>query len=105
MNHSSEDIARQLRLGEDSGWEFKQIEFSGNRPTSPRRDDLADEIAAFANGDGGVLLCGVTDQGVVQGMSRPQIDTELTRPDSAAVPVAVVPPDGAAPKVTVGAEV
>ena len=74
MNHSSEDIARQLRLGEDSGWEFKQIEFSGNRPTSPRRDDLADEIAAFANGDGGVLLCGVTDQGVVQGMSRPQMD-------------------------------
>ena len=74
MNHSNEDIARQLRLGEDSGWEFKQIEFSGNRPTSPRRDDLADEIAAFANSDGGVLLCGVTDQGVVQGMSRPQMD-------------------------------
>ena len=75
MNHSNEDIARQLRLGEDSGWEFKQIEFSGNRPKSPSRDDLADEIAALANSDGGVLLCGVTDQGVVQGMSRPQMDS------------------------------
>ena len=74
MSYRNEDIARQLRLGEDSGWEFKQIEFSGNLPKSPRRDDLADEIAAFANGDGGVLLCGVTDQGEVQGMTRPQMD-------------------------------
>ena len=74
MNYRSDDIARQLRLGEDSGWEFKQIEFSGNRPKSPRRDDLADEIAAFANSDGGVLLCGVTDPGVVQGMTRAQMD-------------------------------
>ena len=71
--YSKEDIARQLRLGEDSDWEFKQIEFSGNRPTSPSRHDLADEIAAFANTDGGVLLCGVTDEGHVQGMSREQL--------------------------------
>ncbi len=74
MNYEDDDIARQLRLGEDSGWEFKQIEFSGNRPQSPRRDDLADEIAAFANSDGGVLLCGVTDRGAVQGMTRAQMD-------------------------------
>ena len=78
MNYSAEDISRRLRLGEDSGWEFKQIEFIGNRPKSPRRGDLADEIAAFANTDGGVLLCGVTDRGGVQGMSRAQMD-ELER--------------------------
>ena len=78
MNYSAEDISRRLRLGEDSGWEFKQIEFVGNRPKSPRRGDLADEIAAFANTDGGVLLCGVTDRGGVQGMSRAQMD-ELER--------------------------
>ena len=73
MNYSNEDIARQLRLGEDSNWEFKQIEFSGNRPTSPGRGDWADEIAAFANANGGVLLCGVTDDGGIQKMSREQI--------------------------------
>ena len=73
MNYS-DDIKRRLRLGEDSGWEFKQIEFSGDRPTSPKRDDLADEIAAFANAHGGVLLCGATDDGAVHGMSRAQID-------------------------------
>ena len=48
---------------EDSTWEFKAIEFAGNRPRSPNRDDLANEITAFANADGVVLLCGVTDAG------------------------------------------
>ena len=74
MNFSDEDIKRQIRLGEDSHWEFKEIVFTGNVPKGPRRDDLADELAAFANTDGGVLLCGVTDSGDVQGMSREQMD-------------------------------
>ena len=78
MNFSDEDIRRQMRLGEDSHWEFKEIEFVGNVPRSPRRGDLADELAAFANTDGGVVLCGVTDDGDVQGMSREQMD-ELER--------------------------
>lgn len=78
MNTSNADIRHQLRLGEDSEWEFKQIEFAGNRPKSPKRNELADEIAAFANSNGGVLLFGVTDAGSVQGMSREQMD-ELER--------------------------
>ena len=78
MNFSDEDIRRQMRLGENSHWEFKEIEFTGNVPRSPRRGDLADELAAFANADGGVVLCGVTDSGDVQGMSREQMD-ELER--------------------------
>lgn len=74
MNFSNEEIKRQMRLGEDSHWEFKEIVFAGNVPKSPNRKDLADELAAFANTDGGVLLCGVTDNGDVQGMSREQMD-------------------------------
>ena len=74
MNFSDEEIRRQMRLGEDSHWEFKEIEFVSNVPRSPRRDDLADELAAFANTDSGVMLCGVTDIGDVQGMSREQMD-------------------------------
>ena len=73
MLYSDEDIIRRLRLGEDSGWEFKQVVFSGNRPSKPTRSEWADEIAAFANAKGGVLLCGVTDDGEVQDMSREQI--------------------------------
>ena len=92
MNYSDQDIARQLRLGEDSQWEFKQVAFSGNRPTSPRRDDLADEIAAFANANGGVLLCGITDEGEIQGMSREQVvelDSVLVEVSSDAIKPAV----------------
>lgn len=74
MNFSDEEIGRQMRLGEDSRWEFKEIEFAGDVPRSPRRGDIADELAAFANADGGVVLCGVTDSGDVQGMSREQMD-------------------------------
>ena len=74
MNFSDEDIKRQMRLGEDSRWKFKEIEFAGAVPKSPRRNDIADELAAFANTDGGVMLCGVTDSGDVQGMSREQMD-------------------------------
>ena len=73
MTIRDDDIRRQMQLGEDSRWEFKQIEFNGDTPTSPRRDDLADELGAFANADGGVLLCGVADDGTIQGMSREQM--------------------------------
>ena len=78
MTYSDDEISRRLQLGEDSNWEFKEVVFAGNRPTGPRRDDWADEIAAFANTSGGVLLCGVTDGGDVQEMSREQMD-ELER--------------------------
>ncbi|MDE0432655.1 MAG: putative DNA binding domain-containing protein [Bryobacterales bacterium] len=69
----NEDIQQRLKLGEDSRWEFKQVEFEDSCPTSPARDDLADEMIAFANANGGVLLLGVTDDGLLQGMSRQQI--------------------------------
>ena len=74
MNFSDEEIKRQMRLGEDNRWDFKEIVFAGNVPKGPRRDDLADELAAFANTDGGIMLCGVTDSGDIQGMSREQMD-------------------------------
>ena len=78
MNFSDEDIKRHIRLGEDSHWEFKQIVFAGNKRRSPSRDDVADELAAFANTKGGLVLCGVIDDSDLQGMSREQTD-ELER--------------------------
>ena len=73
MNLTDSDIRRRLRLGEDSGWEFKRFEFRGDVPASPRREDLADEMAAFANARGGALLCGVEDDGRLQDMSPTQM--------------------------------
>ena len=73
MHYRVEEIESRLRAGEDSGWEFKQVEFAGDRPKRPTRNDWADEIAAFANAAGGVVLAGVADDGTVIGMSRAQI--------------------------------
>ena len=68
-----EDIRQRLELGEDSRWEFKQAEFAGSRPTNPTLDVLAAEMIALANSNGGRLLIGVTDDGILQGMSREQM--------------------------------
>ena len=51
-----------VRLGEDSRLELKEVRFKGRRLEGPRRDVIADEIAAFANARGGRLVLGVTDQ-------------------------------------------
>ena len=74
MSLNSERVERRLRLGQDSRWEFMQAEFVDSVLKAPRQQDLADELAAFANGRGGILLCGVADNGQVQGMSRAQMD-------------------------------
>ena len=73
MSISKDEIKRRLRLGgEDSSWEFKEVRFRGNKPVEPTKDDLVDEIVAFANGIGGYLVCGITDDRVVQELSPEQ---------------------------------
>ena len=57
----SEDLARRIRLGEDSGLELKRVALAGRRVTGPRRDDFADELAALANARGGLVVLGVDD--------------------------------------------
>lgn len=74
MTYSDEDVRLHLKLGEDNYWEFKGVEFQGNQPASPKRDVWADEISAFANTRGGVILCGVTDDSQIPGMSKEQMD-------------------------------
>ena len=74
MTYGDAEVNSHLQLGEDDHWEFKQVVFRGNRPTEPNCDSWADEITAFANASGGVLLCGVADTGDVEGMSREQMD-------------------------------
>ena len=73
MNYRVEEIESRLRAGEDSDWEFKEIEFSRDRPKRPTPGDWADEITAIANASGGVVLAGVSDDGTVIGMSLAQI--------------------------------
>lgn len=56
------ELIDKIRLGEDSLLELKEVRFSGKRVSSPRRDTLADELAAFANTRGGVCVLGTDDK-------------------------------------------
>ncbi len=58
--------------GEDYYTEFKE------EMTHP--DDLAGEIVAFANSDGGRLIIGITDNGELAGVNEP--DKEIQRFDN-----------------------
>jgi len=55
-------LLAKIHLGEDSFLELKEVMFSGDRVSAPHRDALADELAAFANGRGGVCVLGVEDK-------------------------------------------
>ena len=59
---SAADLADRIRLGEDSTLELKSIEVAGQRVMSPDRHDVADELAAMANGRGGTVVLGVDDR-------------------------------------------
>ncbi len=55
------ELMRHIRLGEDSSLELKAVVVERGRVTGPRRDEFADELAAFANAKGGMLVLGVDD--------------------------------------------
>jgi len=55
------ELLAKIRLGEDSQLEFKEVRFEGKRLSAPRSESLADELAAFANSRGGILVLGVED--------------------------------------------
>jgi ATP-dependent DNA helicase RecG len=62
MFDTKEELLEKIRLGEDSVLELKAVRFKGARIEGPSRNDLADELSAFANSGDGVLLLGVDDK-------------------------------------------
>lgn len=66
---NTDELVKRIHLGEDSFTEFKAVKFSGSKISGPKQNDLADEIAAFANSkSGGVILLGVSDKKQVEGI-------------------------------------
>jgi len=61
------ELIEKISLGEDTTIEFKRA--------LPHRNSLADEIAAFANARGGVILIGVDDNREIVGIDRRELDT------------------------------
>ena len=62
MFDSPEELLQKIRLGEDTSLELKTIRFRGGKVSEPKRDDLADELAAIANTHDGILVLGVDDK-------------------------------------------
>jgi predicted HTH transcriptional regulator len=56
-------LLNKIRLGEDSRLEFKRVVMRSNtKVEAPHADSLADELAAMANAQGGLLVLGVDDK-------------------------------------------
>lgn len=62
MLNTPAELIEKIHLGEDSFLELKEVRFAGGKLRGPAQEDLADELAAFANSAGGVLLLGVEDK-------------------------------------------
>lgn len=74
MFDDTESLLEKIRLGEDSFLELKELRCAGGRITTPHRDGLADELAAFANSRGGVCVLGVDDRRTVIGIPLDDLD-------------------------------
>ena len=66
MFHSQTELIEKIILGEDATIEFKR--------EMPHRNSLADEIAAFANDQGGMILIGIDDNREIVGIELQKLD-------------------------------
>jgi predicted HTH transcriptional regulator len=62
MLETTNDLLRQIRLGEDSTLELKDLRYKGNQVNDPHRNSMADELSATANTANGVFVLGVDDK-------------------------------------------
>jgi len=62
MFETTDELLKQIRLGEDSSLELKNLEYKSNQVSGPHRNSMADELAAMANAANGVFVIGVDDK-------------------------------------------
>lgn len=60
------ELVELIRNGENSGVEFKRDDVENH--------ELAKEVVAFLNLEGGIILLGIEDDGTVSGTSRPNLE-------------------------------
>ena len=70
----ADKLLKHVALGEDSRVEFKEVVFRSGRIREPRRERIANELAAFGNTLGGALIFSVSDAGEVRPMTREMMD-------------------------------
>ena len=62
MFDSTKELLDKIRLVESSFLELKEVRFGRDRVIGPPDKNVADELAAFANSNGGVCVFGVSDR-------------------------------------------
>jgi len=62
MFDTTDELLAQIRLGEDSSLELKDLRYRGDKVNEPHSNSIADELAAVANTANGVLVLGVDDK-------------------------------------------
>ena len=69
-----EQMLAQLRAGEDGRAEFKELRLRDRRVVAPNAENLAGELVAFANAEGGAVFVSIADSGVVQRIPPERVD-------------------------------
>jgi ATP-dependent DNA helicase RecG len=73
MFDTLDDLERQLATGEDARAEFKEVVLGDRGVRSPNTEDMAGEMVAFANAEGGVIFLGVDDAGIIRGLPEDRL--------------------------------
>ncbi len=73
MFDTFESITQQLLAGEDSFAEFKEVRLRENAVIDPHPESMAQEMAAFANAEGGAIFLGVDDGGTIRGIPAERV--------------------------------
>lgn len=75
MLNTTEELMKQIRLGEDSSLELKDLRYKGNQVNEPHRNSMADVLSAMANTANGVIVLGVDDKTrMVTGIPSDKLD-------------------------------
>ena len=74
MPWDSDRLMTQLECGGNSRVNLKKVVFANNRVRVPRRESVADELAAFGNSLGGTLIFSESDAGEARWMNRHRMD-------------------------------
>ena len=78
MLDAAGQLLRRIQSGVDGFLDCREVAFAGNRIEEPGRNDLANELAAFANASGGVLVLGVSCRtGCVTGIPLDAVDAVM----------------------------
>ena len=71
----ADKLLTRLTLGDDNRVRFMEVDFTDGCVREPRRQRIADELAAFGNTLGGALISSVSDAGEVRWTSRGSLHT------------------------------